>query len=525
MLKGQSIAPRYWLRLLGIGFTSTVGTIWSLPERILFALYWTLFKKNNTQLHHPPGVLIIIGYYRSGTTHAHNLLACNPNTVTPRWYQSLMGQGFWFSWAITRFLLVPFLGSSRPQDGVGFGPLWPAEDDFALAGWGHCSTLPGRLIFPHQWDHWQKWNTLENCTPKELRHWKKTLAGFAWKITRRHPHKRLILKTPSHGSHITELTKIFGNQTRFLHISRDPTKVIQSNLNMHDALSAHLLQNPLPPSKLRSKIIEDYLTIERATHTQAQSLPQNRIAHLTHENLIADPIGQLRAALATLQIDMSQEHEQSITQYLRDLGPYQRPPHTNTDPNPNPNPNQPIASESQAIEELQKLSPATTQPHTKTNTIPTTTNPSQPTQNQTQTRTGQGILVAITTTLLMAALWIGLIWIIKQAWPNHRPRLDPLVWIAGSIIGLLTLKAAGTGSKLLGYTCALLTVLVFVAVSFPITVINWNFASDSTTQQFLHHNTKGAIHGLTAPSSFIFALLGLLTAHRHASTTTPPPPK
>jgi len=510
MLWGTLPHPRYWLALLGIGLTSLIGTIWSFPERVIFWLCWSVFKKDKERFDHPPGVLVIVGYYRSGTTHAHNLIACDPEAVTPRWYQTLLGQGFLMSWAVTRFLLVPFLGSSRPQDGVGFGPLWPGEDDFALAGWGRCSTLPGRLIFPSQWEKWKKWNTLESCTDAERKRWRKTLAGFAWKITRRHPDKMLVLKSPNHGAHITELTQIFGDRVRFLHISRDPIKVIESNIRMHESLSPHLLEKPLDPITLRARIVEEYLEIETATISQAQSLDEGRIAFITHENLIADPVGQLSKGFGSLALELSEPHKRAITRYLVDLGTYKQSAHTHADLKT------PSDTESESIKQLHALRPSQNQ----VATVPLS-NPEHP---RPPARTGSGIFVALATTIAWGMFWIGLIWIIKQSFPDYRPRLDQLVWIGGSVIGLIAVRAAGGGSKPLGIAAALLTLLAFVSVSFPITVINWHFAQGESISNFLYHNTKGALHGLTAPSSIIYAVLGMLTAWRHASETGPRAP-
>ena len=510
MLIGSRIHPRYWIRLLGIGFTSLIGTVWSLPERILFGICWVMLKKDPERFEHPPGVLVIVGYYRSGTTHAHNLIACDPEAVTPRWYQALLGQGLWLSWAVTRFLLVPFLGSSRPQDGVGFGPLWPAEDDFALAGWGGCSTLPGRLIFPSRWDDWKKWNTLESCADPERARWRRTLAAFAWKITRRHPGKMLVLKTPSHGAHITELTKVFGEHVRFLHVSRDPIKVIESNVRLHDALAPHLLENPIDPTALRARIIEDYTEIEHATISQAQSLDEGRIAFVSHENLINDPIGQLEKAYQTLALDLGDALKRSIVQYLNDLGTYRRPSYQLTDLGT------PSHNESEAIEQLNSLRPS----FQSVDRVPLPA----PEHTPRVIRTGNGILAALASTIVWGLLWIGLIWLIKQAAPDYRPRVDQLVWIGGSVIGLVAVRCAGGGSRSLGIVAAVLTLLVFLSVSFPITVINWHFAEGGSTHDFLYHNTKGAIHGLTAPSSIIYTILGMLTAWRHASQTGPSSP-
>jgi len=514
MLYGQWIHPRYWIRLLGIGFTSIIGTIWSLPERILFGLGWWFFNKTSERFDHLPGVLVVVGYYRSGTTHAHNLLACNPNSVTPRWYQALLGQGFTFSWAVTRFLLVPFLGSSRPQDGVGFGPHWPAEDDFALAGWGMCSTLPGRLIFPHQWDRWKKWNTLEDCSEAERSRWRRTIAGFAWKVTRRNQDKLLILKTPSHGAHITELVKVFGHRVRFLHVRRDPTQVIESNMRMHHALSSHLLQDPLDSTVLRDRIVHEYLDIERATIMQSQALDEGRISFVSHEQLIRNPIKHLQESFQTLGLDFTDAHSDAIIQYLASLGTYQQPTHPTL--NTGINLGTPSNTEPDAIAELLSLRPA--------GPTPTEPPPRQTPAARILPQTGRGAVVAVGVAIAWGIVWLGLIWFLKQLFPDYRPRLDQLVWIGGSVIGVLAFKSSGGGSKSLGIVAAMVTLVVFVAVSFPITVINWHFAQGESLSNFLYHNTKGALHGLLAPSSIIYAILGSFTAYRHASDTGPKAP-
>jgi hypothetical protein len=507
-LRGTRIHPRYWIRLLGIGTTSLIGTMCSTPERLLLWIYCTIKGSETQRFDHQPGVLIILGYYRSGTTHAHNLIACDPQSVTPRWYQSLMGQGFLISWTITRFLLVPFLNSSRPQDAVGFGPRWPGEDDFALASWVSCSTLPGRLIVPSQWEHWSKWNTLESCTEHERARWRSTLARFAWKVTRRNRDKVLVLKTPSHGAHIDELIQVFGDRVRFLHISRDPTKVIESNIRMHNSLKQHLLEDPLDPTALRARILEEYLLIERATDQSLKALDPSRYAQLRHEDLIADPIGQLNSALSHIGMPMSEAHERAIMDYLSDLGPYERPIHAEIDLG------SPSENESDSIDQIRAMQPKVIglQPQSR---IESTTH---------KPRTALAVLSAIPIALLWGAFWIGLVWVLKQIWPEFRPRIDQFMWIGGSFIAMLSVRIAGGGSKALGWTCAVLALVVFLAVSFPITVINWNWAADGTRDEFIYHNTKGAIHGLRAPSSIIYAILGMLTAWRHASDTGPKPP-
>jgi hypothetical protein len=62
--------------------------------------------------------LFILGHYRSGTTHLHNLLALDPQFAAPNFYQSLNPHTFLTS----EWLAAPFVGKLIPrrrfQDGA-----------------------------------------------------------------------------------------------------------------------------------------------------------------------------------------------------------------------------------------------------------------------------------------------------------------------------------------------------------------------------------------------------------------------
>jgi len=509
--RSGGVKPRYWLRFALVLFTSGVGTLLTLPERVLVRIGSTRSGAGEGRLDHPPGVLVVAGYYRSGTTHVHNLLACDPGCVTPRWAQAMAPQGFVFSWWITRLLLIPFVGGSRPQDAVGFGPMWPGEDDFALAGWGACSTLPGRLIFPGAYGRWSEWNTLDACSARQRERWKRTLACFAWKVTRAHPGRVLVLKTPSHGAHLGALREVFGDRLRVIHVTRDPARVIDSNMRMHHALRRHTLGDRIDADTLRARIVREYLRIERATREGRESggIPS---VTLTHEDVCADPVGALGRALTALGTPMSRAHADAADAYGAALGTHAAE-HDDAAPLGTPRRDEP-----ERIEEIRsihaELAPSASTPEPR---------PARPRAPR-SAHPRRGVMAALGAALAFALAWIALVWAIKQAVPLWRPRLDQLVWLGGALIGIGGARAAGLGSRTLGIASAALTLLVFVGVSFPITVINWNWAADARFEHWAHHNIKGAIHGLTAPSSVVFAALGALTAYRHARDDGPRAP-
>lgn len=479
LIPGSRIPPRYWLRLVGCLATSWVGTVVSMPERLALALVRRARFRGEPRFVHPPGVVVVLGYYRSGTTHLHNLLACDPRVVTPRWYQCLAGQGWWASWGVVRFLLTPFLGQTRPQDGVGFGGSWPGEDDFALATWGLASSLPGRFVLPDQHSRWARWHSLGGLSKAELARWRSLQAMFCWKVTRwgvwTGRPRTLVLKSPSHTARVAELERLFGGNVRFVRIERDRQSVVKSNIKMHEALAGHALQD-LPDAYTVQQRIEDELDATDAKcERELSAIDPGRVVRVAYQDLVRDPVGEMRRVGAAVGLDWD-DHERahdSVVAYLHRVGKYRGPESVANLP-PDPDPRAGVR------------------------------------------RTWLGIAVGVLATLACCAAWLGMVWVTEHliGWDT---RLDGMVWVTGGIVGVAMARAARVGSVALGVMAAALTLLAFWGTTFPIEIITDNWASTGTREQWLHHNTKGAVAGVTHSRAVLFTVLGLVTAWRHAS--------
>jgi len=508
--RNGGVSPRYWARMGGIFITSFVGTISTVHERLILRVLRKRLFGRDPQINHEPGTVVILGYYRSGTTHLHNLMSCDRRFVTPRWSQCLAGQGFVFGWSVLRFVLVPFLNPTRPQDSVGFGPDWPAEDDFALCTWGMCSSIPGRFMWPSQWEDSKRWHTLEGLSDDELHRWRSLTAMFVWKLTRpkRNRARIVLLKTPSHTARVQELNQLFGGRVKFVHLVRDPDAVIESNVRLHDALAPHLLEDAPDIQTVRDRIVEEYALTEAKCRDESETLESDRFVRVRYQDLRADGLTTLRTIYDTLGLDWTKQTEASTRRYLAQLGAY----NSTKDPielgNDSPNEQ---AIKAEMIEQYNL-------------DAPTIERASIEHIEPTPPRVGSAIIAAIGATLACIAIWLGLVWAIGEIWPSVYPRLIPAVWISGAAIGLVTRKAAGNGSTKLGIIAALLTIFVVLSVAFPVAIINHNFASEYSTKVWIHHNTKYGIEGLKSVASIVFIALGAITAYRHASNTGPAAP-
>ncbi len=509
--RSGGIRPRYWVRFGFILVTSFVGTISTVHERVVLNVIRRRRFGDDPKIEHEPGAVVILGYYRSGTTHLQNLMSCDRRFVTPRWSQCLAGQGFVMGWSILRFVLVPFLGSTRPQDAVGFGPDWPAEDDFALCTWGGCSSIPGQLIWPSKWDDWKQWHGLERLSDSELNRWRSLMAMFVWKLTRgKNRTKVVLLKAPSHTARVAELDRLFKGNIRFVHLVREPGAVIDSNVRLHDALKAHLLEDAPAVQAVRDRIVEEYASTESKCCDEAQAIAPDRFVRIRYQDLRSDGIGTLRNVYESLGIAWNDETQASLKHYLESLGEY-----TSTKESIELGE---ITEHEEQVKGEMVARYGLDQPAVPSVEVEAIDKP--------PAMRVQGMLSSIAIACVCAMVWVGAVWAIHSIWTDSHMRLVPAVWICGSIIGIGTNKASRTGTQGMGIIAAAMTVLVVVAVAFPVTVINWNFASTPgyTTWDWIYHNAKGGYEGLRSVASVVFILLGAMTAYRHASATGPTVP-
>lgn len=488
------IAPRYWLRLGVNLFYSAFGTIITLPERLaLWPILWWRFRGKPT-LTHKPGVVVVLGYFRSGTTHLHYLLSCDRRMYTPRWRQAAAPQGFILVWWVLRWALVPFMGNERPHDAMAFGPEYPAEDDFAVNNWALASSLPGRFVLPKRRDHWARYHDLRGLTERELSRWRRCQAAFLWKIGLLARGRMILLKSPSHTARVEQLVRLLGrDNVRFVHIAREPTHVLRSNETMYRRLATYALQDPPAEEETREYLIDEYARSERLFLEQTQEL--DHVARVRFADLVADPVGQMRRIYDELGIAWTERSERDLLRYLRQVREHRVA--TTGD-----GPSDPRLDEIRRSLDLDRP-PVPEQP------LPDSPD-TQRTGGQAAggTRGLRGWITALLVAVACAAAWLGVC-----NMTHHRR--DAYIWLTGLIVGAATIRVARVGSTKLGLWAATLTLLVYALGVFPATY--FAYAHDWPYDAMFHTRKNIGESVLSPGNQWLFLALGVLTAYRYAS--------
>jgi hypothetical protein len=308
------VDPPYWMRAALITGGSMQNSLFRAWERWRYEVAIRATKPQ------PP--LFILGIWRSGTTHLHNLLARDPRFAYPDFFEVFYPHTFLSTGWLNRGLLARFLPERRPQDNVRMAITEPQEDEFAL----NCLTQLSwvlLLTLPRQAARYEKYLTFRAASADEVARWQAALKWFVQKLTYAKGNRPLVLKSPAHTGRVKLLLDVFP-EARFIHIHRNPYDVFRSSL--HSARSAipyWTLQRPALAG-LEETTLAQYEELYGAYFADRDLIPAGRLHEIGYEGLVADPVATLRGAYEALQLPDFSAAEPRISAYLATIKDYER---------------------------------------------------------------------------------------------------------------------------------------------------------------------------------------------------------
>jgi hypothetical protein len=312
----------YWGR-------AAVITLASIPNTLLAAWEnWRYGRKVRDARVAPP--LFILGIWRSGTTHLHNLLAQDDRFAYPTTYQAFYPHTFLTTEKRNARLVEFFLPTKRPQDNMALGIDEPQEDEFAL-----CS-LTGRAwplswAFPRRADYYDRYLTLREASGSELAEWKTALTWFVRKLSF-HYGKPLVLKSPGHTCRIKLLLDLFP-EAKFVHIHRNPYQVFQSTQHMIRTVTPWwALQRPTY-ADVEESTVRQYREVCEVFFAERGLIPKGHFHEVGFEQLEADPPGRVRGIYDALGLPDFEHVEPTLRRYLDAVAGYKKNTFQKSPPN------------------------------------------------------------------------------------------------------------------------------------------------------------------------------------------------
>ncbi len=245
-----------------------------------------------TEIKHPP--VFLLGFWRSGTTHLHQLLGRDPRFGYVSTLQaihpstSLVSAGV-FGRRGTR---------QRPMDGVQVGSGTPQEDEFAIASRSLASPFLG-YVFPRRSAYYDKYLTFDEAGPEEIARWKDALLWTMKKATYLSGGRQLILKSPPHTARVRRLQELFP-KAKFVHLHRHPVDVLRSHLSLDESIGWNsYLQIPAHDA-LAEAALRRYGLMFNALFRDVPAIPRGQYFETSYKELTARPLDVLEAMYGAL---------------------------------------------------------------------------------------------------------------------------------------------------------------------------------------------------------------------------------
>jgi hypothetical protein len=167
--------------------------------------------------------------------------------------------------------------------------------------------------------------------PAERETWKEKWRGFVQRVALVNNH-RIVLKSPTHTARVRTILEVFPN-AKFIHIVRDPLVIYPSTVRLWKSLSeVQGFQIPRDEAGwMENHVLSTFVRMYECFEQDRDLVPAGNIVDIRYEDLVADPVGQMRRVYQELNLREFAEVEPALRQHtMKSRGyktnKYQLPP-------------------------------------------------------------------------------------------------------------------------------------------------------------------------------------------------------
>ena len=267
--------------------------------------------------------VFIIGHWRSGTTHLHNLLACSPafGIISP------LAGGLPGELLTLATWLRPFLEKALPEtrgvDPVAVTPNSPQEDEIPLANLQLLSVFHA-LYFPKKFsERFHRGVFFDGVSTAKIARWERELRLFLRKVARQQRKPRILIKNPVYTARVRRLLSIWP-EAKFLHIYRNPYDVFPSSVHYFSEMLSRLSLQRVDNLDVAAFVLRAYPRMLDALYKEASALPPAQYCETRYENLEQNPLEELERVHELLALPGWRKTRPKVAAYLASLPSYKK---------------------------------------------------------------------------------------------------------------------------------------------------------------------------------------------------------
>ncbi len=312
----HTITPRRLPRLSGI----VAGGLAAAP---LAAMEHAVHGRRIARHHIDEPPVFIIGHWRSGTTHLHNLLSQDPDFGSVSMFQALAPDYSLLTRSWLKPLFERLVPSKRPMDNMEWPMDAPQEEEIPLAKLTPYSWYL-QFLFPEQAVETFERSVLLSGAPSGAERELETKLLRLYRIASLNAEgRRLLLKNPVHTARIPLLLKLFPD-ARFVYIHRSPYDVFASTVNLHRRILNLTALQRYDQAAIEENVLTIYsLLIDRYLQDRAQ-VPEGRLVEVSFAELDRDPVGVVSRLYGSLDLGSFEAMAPTLKGYVGSLDGYRK---------------------------------------------------------------------------------------------------------------------------------------------------------------------------------------------------------
>ncbi|MEO0604511.1 MAG: sulfotransferase [Myxococcota bacterium] len=297
----------------------------SLPATVLGRLEDARFGRQLASQEIDPEPIFVIGHWRSGTTHLHNLLGRLPGHTYPTVFQCIFPTSFLTTGGVLPKLMAGMMESTRSYDNVAHGWNEAAEDEIALAKL--CGLSPYlAFMFPQQAAKYERYVDFIECGEDERNEWKEAFRYLIKKIMIQTGGERVIVKSCTHTARIRLILEMFPN-AKFVFIHRHPYEVFASTLHMRSHTDwenfFHLPEQDVKQMRKQQTLQLGQRVFERVIEDR-RLVPEGNLVEIRYDELVGNEIEHVEMIFDKLGFPGFERAEVPLRRYVNGLKGYQR---------------------------------------------------------------------------------------------------------------------------------------------------------------------------------------------------------
>jgi len=266
--------------------------------------------------------VFILGHWRSGTTHLHNLMCKDPQMGYVTTYQGvfpelLLGS----SWLFKTFMKL-MMPKKRASDNVELSADYPQEEEFAMGNMNPFGYY-NFWYFPKNTRNQYAQSIEFSGNGAMLARWKADYVRLAKKALINTNGSRFISKNPPHTGRVRQLLELFPN-AKFIHIYRNPLVVFISTKKLIESTMPTLQFQEISAGEIEENILWVYERIMRAYLHDRALIPKENLVELRFEDFEKNALPELEHIYRQMNLPGFAEAKPLFRQYIESQKSYEK---------------------------------------------------------------------------------------------------------------------------------------------------------------------------------------------------------